>query len=64
VRIDPSLIIQFFVKQKMKLFCTFGLMAVAIILGTCSALPAHNKLGDVIMENKQLLDPDGPMILR
>jgi hypothetical protein len=47
----------------MKLFCTFGLMAVAII-GTCSALLAHNKLGDVIMENEQVLDPDGPMILR
>lgn len=47
------LIVQFCVQQKMKLFCTFGLMAVAIILATCSALPAHNKLGDVIMENEQ-----------
>ncbi|EFX69551.1 hypothetical protein DAPPUDRAFT_228636 [Daphnia pulex] len=48
----------------MKFFCTFGLVAVAIILGTCAALPAHNKLGDVIMENEQVLDPDGPMIMR
>ena len=48
----------------MKLFWTIGFLAVVIILGTSSALPATNKLGDVIMENEQVLDPDGPMILR
>nr|CAH0098783.1 unnamed protein product [Daphnia galeata] len=52
------------IQRKMKFSCALSFMAVAIILVTCSALPAKNKLSDVIMENEQILDPDGPMILR